>query len=380
MIREVLTGYFTSFSSPEILILIGIVGVFFFQNLKETSLRKMILGESEDSPLVLSFKQFVFGLFGGLVISLIARLLRLEFHLYGEVQMVFLLTIFTLTKDSSYVNVGINILVVFLGELLMGHATLFIQDLPTLYLIVGISSLMQGVIILLDHNFGFTPLLFAKGQTVRGGFRMNKTYLFPVSAGFLAASGTILGQSIFYFLIYPMFSIKETFTSYTKREALVVISGLKMICGSLILILVLLVSLNEYLIYGLLVLAPFIIQGEVYFFRKIERSRNPRFISTTHDVVILEVRRNSPAYQAGLRSGHRVVSLNRKLNPTYEQLISILILAVTPRHLDLMVKDEMNKALTITFDIEENNSPGILFVPPSEVFDLQKESLNENGL
>ena len=69
MSREVLSGYFTSFSSPEILILIGIVGVFFFHNMKETSVRKMILGESEDSPLVLSFRQFVFGLFGGLVIS-----------------------------------------------------------------------------------------------------------------------------------------------------------------------------------------------------------------------------------------------------------------------------------------------------------------------
>ncbi len=374
MIREVLTGYLTSFSSPEILILIGIVGVFFFQNMKETSLRKMILGESEDSPLVLSFKQIIYGLFGGLIISLLARCLNLQFHFYGEVQMVFFLTIFTLTKLSPYVNVGVNILVVFLVEILLGDPSGFILELPTLYFFVGMSKMIEALIILLDHNFGFTPLLFAKGKSVRGGFRMNKTYLFPISAGFFAASGAILGQSVFYYLLYPMFSVKEVFTSFTKKEATLVISSLKMICGSLILFLTLGTLFYEEIIYVLLVISPLLIVGEVYFFRRIEKIRDPRFISMVNDVVVLDVRKNSNAYHAGLRSGHRVISMNRRLNPTYDQLVSNMILPTYSREIDLRVKDVSNKSISVTFQIEENQVPGILFVPPSESFELLKES------
>ena len=373
MIREVLTGYFTSFSSPEILIVIGIVGVFFFQNMKETSLRKMILGESEDSPLVLSFKQVVYGLFGGLVISLIARCLHLEFHLYGEIQMVFLVTIFTLTKLSPYVNVGVNILVIYLVELLMGTSGVLKAEMVSLFLLVGITRLIQGGIIMLDPHFGFTPLLFAKGKTIKGGFRMNKTYLLPISLGFIASSGMVLGQSVFYFLLYPMFSVKETFTGLTKKEAVALSAGLKATCGVIILFLTLGAVFVENLIYIPLILTPLLIQGEVYFFRKIEQRRNPQFLSTGHDVVILDVKRTSMAYLSGLRSGQRVVSLNRKERPTYQELIAQLILATYPRQLDLTVKDVNNRRKTITLVIEENMNLGILFVPPSETFDFHKE-------
>ena len=219
MIREVLKGYFTSLYSPEILILIGIAGIFFFQNLKETSLRKMILGESEDSPLVLSFKQLLFGLFGGGIVSLIAYWLHLEFYLYSEVQLVFLLTVFVLTSLSPYINVAINILIIFLAEILMGNSEVFMRNILPLYLLIGIMQLVQALILVIDRNFGFTPLLFAKGKIIIGGFRMNKSYFLPTSVGFFSMSGAILGQTIFYFLLYPMFSVKETFTGFNKKEA-----------------------------------------------------------------------------------------------------------------------------------------------------------------
>ncbi|NLB19409.1 MAG: hypothetical protein GX829_00880 [Clostridium sp.] len=370
MIREVLKGYFTSLYSPEILILIGIAGIFFFQNLKETSLRKMILGESEDSPLVLSFKQLLFGLFGGGIVSLIAYWLHLEFYLYSEVQLVFLLTVFVLTSLSPYINVAINILIIFLAEILMGNSEVFMRNILPLYLLIGIMQLVQALILVIDRNFGFTPLLFAKGKIIIGGFRMNKSYFLPTSVGFFSMSGAILGQTIFYFLLYPMFSVKETFTGFNKKEAVYVMAGLKIIAGVLILLLGLGVSFNENLVYGLVLIGPFIIQGEVYFFRKIERSRQPRFVSTNQDVVVLEVKRTSPAYSAGLRSGHRVSALTRKPSPTYQELIYQVILANYPRQIDLSVKDEKNRAKTITLMIEENMNLGVLFVPPSESYGI----------
>lgn len=370
MIREVLSGYFTSLYSPEILILIGIAGIFFYHNWKEASLRKMILGESEDSPLVLSFKQLVFGLFGGFIVSIAAHWLNLEFVLYSEVQLVFLLTIFVMTKFSPYINIGMNILVVFLAELLIGNAELFIKNILPLYLLLGLIQLAQAFILVIDQNHGFTPLLFAKGKIIIGGFRMNKSYLFPISAGFLSPSGAILGQTIFYYLLYPMFSIKETFTRFTKKEAIYVMGGLKVIGGILILFLSWGASYNEAFLYLLLILGPTIIQGEVFFFRKIERSKKPRFMSSEKEVMVLDVKRTSPAYKAGLRSGHKVSLLNRKPNPTYQELIYQVILATYPRQIDLTVKDEKNKTISIQVFIEENMNLGILFVPPSETIEI----------
>ncbi len=368
MIREVIKGYFTSLYSPEILILIGIAGIFFFQNWKETSLRKMILGESEDSPLVLSFKQLSLGLFGGVIVSLIAYGLHLEFYLYSEVQLVFLLTLFVLTTLSPYMNVAMNVLIIFLVEILMGNGEIFMKNILPLYLLLGVMQLVQALILVVDRNFGFTPLLFAKGKIVIGGFRMNKSYFLPTSVGFFSMSGAILGQSIFYFLLYPMFSVKETFTGFSKKEAAYVMAGLKILAGVSLLLLALGASFNENLLYGLVLIGPFILQGEVYFFRKIERSRPPRFMSTNQDVVVLDVKRTSPAYLAGLRSGHRVSALNRKLGPTYQELIYQVILATYPRQIDLSVKDEKNRAKRISVKVEENMNLGILFVPPSEVY------------
>lgn len=368
MIREVLQGYFTSFYSPEILILIGIAGIFLVQNWKETSLRKMILGESEDTPLVLSFKQLLFGLFGGIIVSLIAHRLHLEFYLYGEIQLVFLLTIFVLTSLSPYINVAMNILIIYLVEILMGSGEVFSRNILPLYFLLGVMQLVQGLILVLDRNFGFTPLLFAKGSVIIGGFRMNKSYLMPASLGFFSVSGAILGQSIFYYLLYPMFSVKETFTGFNKKEAVYLMAGLKIMAGILILVLAMVVSFNEILAYGLVLIGPFIIQGEVYFFRKIERSRRPKFVSTNQDVVVLDVKRTSPAYLAGLRSGHRVSALNRKPSPTYQELIYQVIVATYPRKIDLLVKDDKNRTQNITVNMDENMNLGILFVPPSESY------------
>ncbi len=72
MILEILNGYFSMFYSPQILIMIILVTVFYFQNIREAGLRRIVLGESEDSPLVLTFYQLIYGLAGGLIISVLA--------------------------------------------------------------------------------------------------------------------------------------------------------------------------------------------------------------------------------------------------------------------------------------------------------------------
>src|SRR5690554_3687680 len=113
MFMEILKGYFSIFTSPQILIMLILLIVFFMKNMKEAGLRRIILGESEDSPLVLTLYQIVFGIAGGFIISLLAGVFNIGFYSYMEVQIIFLLTVFSVTRFSAYVNLGFNVMAVF---------------------------------------------------------------------------------------------------------------------------------------------------------------------------------------------------------------------------------------------------------------------------
>ncbi len=104
MILEILNGYFSMFYSPQILIMTILVTVFYFQNIREAGLRRIVLGESEDSPLVLTFYQLIYGLAGGLIISVLAGLLNIAFVSYMEVQIIFMLTVFRGTSTSGSIS------------------------------------------------------------------------------------------------------------------------------------------------------------------------------------------------------------------------------------------------------------------------------------
>ncbi|HCW74704.1 MAG TPA: hypothetical protein DHM90_14020, partial [Clostridiaceae bacterium] len=195
MILEILNGYFSMFYSPQILIMIILVTVFYFQNIREAGLRRIVLGESEDSPLVLTFYQLIYGLAGGLIISVLAGLLNIAFVSYMEVQIIFMLTVFSVTTFSRYVNVGINILAVFLMTFLLDREVIPSLDLINLYLFIGVSHTVQGLIMLMDRKRGFVPVLLSNQSVIRGGFRISRSYLVPSAAGFYAMTGSILGTS-----------------------------------------------------------------------------------------------------------------------------------------------------------------------------------------
>ncbi len=365
MFVEILNGYFSMFYSPQILILIILVLVFYFQNIREAGLRRIVLGESEDSPLVLTFYQLIYGLAGGLIISLLAGLLDIAFVSYMEVQLIFMLTVFSVTRFSKYVNVGINVLAIFLLAFLLDREIIPTLDLINLYLFIGLSHTVQGLVMLMDRKRGFVPVLFSSQSVIRGGFRIKKTYLVPSAAGFYAMTGSILGTSVFYLSLIQLFAVNETVMTFSKKQAIKALSSIRIFIGTLILLISYVVSFNITFIYLLIPLVPVLLFSERMVFAYLESRRPPYYVSDEESIVVLEVRENTPAFQSGLRSGNRILSFDGREKPSYRSLLSFMGTLHYERGINLTVRDENDEEKDIAFRIMPGTSTGIIIVPPA---------------
>ncbi|WP_312653116.1 PDZ domain-containing protein [Proteiniclasticum sp.] len=365
MFVEILNGYFSMFYSPQILILIILVLVFYFQNIREAGLRRIVLGESEDSPLVLTFYQLIYGLAGGLIISLLAGLLDIAFVSYMEVQLIFMLTVFSVTRFSKYVNVGINVLAIFLLAFLLDREIIPTLDLINLYLFIGLSHTVHGLLMLMDRKRGFVPVLFSSQSVIRGGFRIKKTYLVPSAAGFYAMTGSILGTSVFYLSLIQLFAVNETVMTFSKKQAIKALSSIRIFIGTLILLISYVVSFNITFIYLLIPLVPVLLFSERMVFAYLESRRPPYYVSDEESIVVLEVRENTPAFQSGLRSGNRILSFDGREKPSYRSLLSFMGTLHYERGINLTVRDENDEEKDIAFRIMPGTSTGIIIVPPA---------------
>ncbi|MFH5837026.1 PDZ domain-containing protein [Proteiniclasticum sp. C24MP] len=367
---EILNGYFSIFASPQILIMLILLIVFYMKNTKEANVRRIVLGDSEDSPLVLTLYQMISGIAGGFVISIIAGVFNIAFYSYMEVQIIFLLTVFSVTRFSGYVNSGINVMAVFLAGYLLNQEVIPVLDLVNLYLFMGLIYMVHGLMLLLSRKHGFMPVLFSRNGIIRGGFKVEKTYLLPAAVGFYTASGSILGSSVFYLTLFHLFHVQETVMTFSKKQAVFLLSGLKMLAGSLILMGSIIVSYSMESVYLLIILVPLLIYLEKMAFRLIESRRKPFFTSDEDRIMILEVRENTPAYRSGLRSGDRILSLNEAEDPSYKALIAFMGTLHYERDVNLMVRDEHEQEKAVKFTIDKETSTGIIIVPPSDQLTL----------
>ena len=367
---EVLKGYFSMFASPQTLIMLILLIVFFMKNIKEAGLRRIILGESEDSPLVLTLYQIIFGVAGGFIISLLAGVFNIGFYSYMEVQIIFAMTVFSVTRFSPYVNLGINVVIVFLAGYLLEKEVIPVLDFVNLYLFIGLIYMVHGAMMLLDWKRGFIPVLFSRKGTIRGGFKVEKLYLVPAAVAFYSASGSILGSSVFYLMLFHLFQVEETVMTFGKKQAMQVLSALKILTGALIFTGAYMISFYMESVYLLVTLVPLLVYLEKMAFRLIESRRKPYYISDDEEIMVLEVREGTPAFRSGLRSGNRIVALDGKENPGYKSLIAFMGTIHYERNVHLLVRNEKEEEMKVEFIIEKGNSTGIIIVPPSDQMTL----------
>ncbi len=238
-------------------------------------------------------------------------------------------------------------------------------DLINLYLFIGVSHTVQGLIMLTDRKRGFVPVLLSNQSVIRGGFRISRSYLVPSAAGFYAMTGSILGTSVFYLMLIQLFAVKETVMTFSKKQAIKALSSIRIFIGSLILIVSYAVSFSLGFIYFLIPLVPFLLFLERMIFAYLESRRAPYYVSDEDSIVVLEVRENTPAFQSGLRSGNRILSLDGREKPTYRSLLAFMGTLHYERGVSLIVLDENDEEKDIVFRIRPGMSTGIIIVPPA---------------
>lgn len=374
MYEEILLGFIKMFASPQMFILLMVSVVFYVEETKEASLRKLVLGDGESSPLVFTFYRLMWGILGGALISILAGVFHIGFYAYMDVQIIFMLTAFALSRFSMYVNLGMHILGVFLLKYLLQENLLSSLDLIHMYLLVGISLMVQGLLILLEGEKGYLPVILSRDQEIRGGFQVKKSFMLPGVLGFYATAGTILGRALFFLPLFQFFSLRETVMTFSKKQSLQVFSGLKILVGSLVLLSAYVVSFFMEWTYLLLPLVPMILFLEKGVYRLLERRRKPYFISTEEEIVVLEVHTKSKAYEEGLRSGDRLVEVDGR-KPTYKSVVAFLGTLSYERPVSLKARGEDGQAKELSFLIKPGTSTGILVVPPSgEFFKMKAES------
>lgn len=376
MYSEILQGYFNLFKSPQWIILMAAAVMFYLKNLQEASLRKLVLGESENNPLVLTFYQVFYGLAGGFLISLLAGMFQIAFFTYLEVAIIFMLSIFSVTRFSSYVNIGFHALSVFLLMYLIQGKLISAHDLIQIFLFLGISMMVQGVVFLVSLESGSLPVLFSRNDEIRGGFRFEKSFMLPSVAAFFAAGGSILGSPLLFLPVLQFFSVKETVMTFGKEEGRRILSALKILFGVLIFLLAYFTSFHMVWTYVLLILVPLLLYLEPLVFRFLERRRAPLFVSSEEEILVLEVRESSAAFNAGLRSGDRIFEVDGKEKPTYKNLLAFMGTLSYERTIELKVHRKKSEEQKILFTILPGTSTGILVVPPSAEFFRMKQEGN----
>ena len=88
---------------PLVFILLIMLGVFYFKNRKRAVMQKMMVGADVESAIELTLSQFVFGVLGGIIGSVILNLLGVVFNENCRIEILFLTSMILMAIKPSLV-------------------------------------------------------------------------------------------------------------------------------------------------------------------------------------------------------------------------------------------------------------------------------------
>ncbi|HSP48022.1 MAG TPA: PDZ domain-containing protein [Clostridiaceae bacterium] len=363
MLKESILGYLGLFSSYEILIpLIGFI-LIYFRNRGLSRMKKLVLGEGEDHPLVLTFSQMVVGILAGLAVSSIMGYLQITFDRYLEIQVIMLMSILLVFIPSNIVNIGILPVMVLLMDYLSTGSFMPLSDVVNLYILLGIILIVSGVVFALDSSRGAVPIIIRVKERLLGGFMYSRTYIVPLAIGFYLQNESLSGMGYLILGTSVAFSVSQSFFTMRKKEASLLLGAIRSLSGGLVLLLTSLHYLHEELVFAVFALAPIILHFEKQVFKMVEDRRPPLFSSTSKEKVILEVSRNTPAYEKGVRSGDRIVSINNIPQPDFFTIVKGIGKSDYKKSVKLMILTKDNTLMEISLKMEPGQNIGFIVVP-----------------
>ena len=341
------------------LILIMIALIFYNKNKKISTMQKMIMGESLDSPFELTISQIVIGIIAGTVASLLFAFSGLVFDENSNIYLLFMVSLFFMAFKPrficfSYSGAVLGIASLFLkyaaGVLHMPQLNVINVDILALMTLVGILHIIEGSLVMIDGSRGAIPVFTNRDHKIIGGFALKRYWALPIALLILlsaASADLVIGQNIMNLewrhlikgdialkiveksvivsiALYGVIGYNSVTFTKSKRKKTLVSGALIMGYG------IMLTAVSQLAVFGvafqlfILVFAAGVHEGMLRLEKHIELNSKPKFISTEEGIMVLEVAQKSPASHMGIQSGDLIVRVNDKNIENEEEIFNLI--------------------------------------------------------
>lgn len=382
----------TAIVEPLHLLMLIIMGVMFYlKNRRISIVQRMTIGESLDSPLELTLSQIVLGIVAGAIGSLILSILGVTFSENSGIEFVFMISILMLFYKSKFVDfaysstilsilsLGFNILANVLNQ------KAFINvNILSLMTFIGVIYAIQGTLIIIDGSRGAIPVFTSKNGKIIGGFSLNRYWALPIAIFMIfngqISSGTaamtapnwwplinstktlsILATAMLSAI--PFYGVigynAVTFTKKKKEKSLY--SGvIALIYGISVMVVA---QLSNFGIVGEIVTViyvPLAYEGILRYQRRNEAKGEYLYVSDDEGISILEVAPSSPAFEAGIRRGDKILAINDEIIQSETDIFKIARDSI----FKLKIKIKKDAGNIVEYLVQPRNKRlGILLVP-----------------
>lgn len=383
-------------ADPRLVFVLVLLGFLLYKkNRKIAILQRMMVGEKVISPLELTLSQVVMGILGGLIGSMMLSYLGVMFDVGAGIELLFFMSLFLIVLKPRWISFsysaallgGVTLILGWLKDLNLVSLDFTVKlDIGALVALVGVLSVVEGILILADGYRGSIPIFTNKDGKLAGGFSLERYWPVPIviilfTAEALSGGGelivtpdwwpfirggineTLLTAAVVSAMpIYSILGYKQITFTQSKTSKTIFSSLLKIIYG------VLLIAMYRVANYGI------IFQGLLLIFMPIaqecitlienyrENKGDVKYVSDEEGITILDVMPNSPAQRQGIRSGDKILEVNDDRAEEYTMIYESINKNLAD--LRLKIKDKKGKIKDISFPLKNGkNTMGMILIP-----------------
>ncbi|EEH99526.1 PDZ domain-containing protein [Clostridium tertium] len=378
---------------PMHILMLVVLGIMFYlKNKRITIMQKMTIGESINSPLELTLSQISLGIIGGVIVSLMMSSLGIIFNENSGIEIMFMISILLLFIKKRFICFSYSGAVLGMISILSGilsnitNTESYINvNILSLMTFVGIMHVVEGVLVIFDGGRGAIPVFSNRNDKIVGGFAYNRYWALPVAI-FIAFSGSI--SSVTTSVVdtpnwWPIINRAETLlilstaiigaiplygvigynsVSFTKDKIKKPIySGVGILIYGVLLTLI--AQVSQFGVVGQIVVIAFAPLGHEIMIRiqnKIEEDGKYIYVTDNDGVSVLEVSPTSPAYEAGIRRGDKIIEVNNVKTVSEVEIFKIVRDSI--EEISVKIRRISGEMLDLTI-IPKNKRLGLLLVP-----------------
>lgn len=396
---------------PSLMVILILLGVMFFiKNRKLVVMQRMIIGDNVNSPLELTLSQIVLGILAGVLASLILSHFGVIFTENSGIEFLFMLSIllmfikprFVCFSYSASILGALSLIFTYFNISTSDGTNLFRIDIMSLMTFVGILHIVESLLVMIDGDRGSIPVFSNKEGKIAGGYALNRYWSLPVAI-FIAftitsASGAgtesiatpswwpiLRSDNILNIIkgmvltLMPFFGIlgysSVTFTKTKRKKA--VSSGVMILIYGILLTLVAqgarLGLVGEVIV---IIFAPIGHEAMLLIQKKLEEKGEPLFISDERGISILEVVPYSKAYEAGMRAGDKIVTVNNSKIEDVKEIYKLVRESLYD--ITFEIRNKSGQIKSVIFKHDNNKQLGAVLVPKAVETDKVVSFENRN--